>query len=126
MESEKDTGEPKEKKTFSMSISKPLGTKPGGGLSVSDSQEKKTFSMNISKSLAKPGSGLAKVPPFGLGSSKQGMSTDVKSTSGKPVPIKMALSSQVGTCMGESFQDYSCIQDFEADFLWKVSLKMLN
>ena len=28
--------------------------------------------------------------------------------------------------MGGSFQDYSCIQDFEADFLWKVSLKMLN
>ena len=28
--------------------------------------------------------------------------------------------------MGESFQDYTCIQDFEADFLWKVSLKMLN
>ena len=82
-----------------MSISKPLGTKPGGGLSVSDSQEKKTFSMNISKSLAKPGSGLAKVPPFGLGSSKQGMSMDVKnkSNSGKPVPIKMALSTQVGT-----------------------------
>ena len=29
-------------------------------------------------------------------------------------------------CMGESFQDYSWIQYFEADFLWKVSLKMLN
>ena len=28
--------------------------------------------------------------------------------------------------MGESFQDYSWIQNFEADFLWKVSLKMLN
>ena len=28
--------------------------------------------------------------------------------------------------MGESFQDYSSIQDFEADFLWKVSLKMLK
>ena len=28
--------------------------------------------------------------------------------------------------MGESFQDYSWIQDFEADFLWKVSLKILN
>ena len=28
--------------------------------------------------------------------------------------------------MGESFQDHSWIQDFEADFLWKVSLKMLN
>ena len=28
--------------------------------------------------------------------------------------------------MGESFQDYSWTQDFEADFLWKVSLKMLN
>ena len=28
--------------------------------------------------------------------------------------------------MGESFQGYSLIQDFEADFLWKVSLKMLN
>ena len=27
---------------------------------------------------------------------------------------------------GESFQDYSWIQDFEADFLQKVSLKMLN
>ena len=25
--------------------------------------------------------------------------------------------------MGESFQDQSWIQDFEADFLWKVSLK---
>ena len=30
------------------------------------------------------------------------------------------------TPMGENFQDYSWIQDFEADFLWKVSLKMLN
>ena len=28
--------------------------------------------------------------------------------------------------MGESFQDYSWIQDFEADFPWKVSLKILN
>ena len=28
--------------------------------------------------------------------------------------------------MGESFQDHSWIQDFEADFLWKVSLKMLK
>ena len=28
--------------------------------------------------------------------------------------------------MGESFQDYSWIHDFEADFLQKVSLKMLN
>ena len=28
--------------------------------------------------------------------------------------------------MGETFQDYSWIQDFEDDFLWKVSLKMLN
>ena len=28
--------------------------------------------------------------------------------------------------MGESFQDYSLIQDFEADFPYKVSLKMLN
>ena len=28
--------------------------------------------------------------------------------------------------MGESFQDYSRIQDFEADFPKKVSLKMLN
>ena len=28
--------------------------------------------------------------------------------------------------MGEKFQDYYWIQDFEADFLWKVSLKMLN
>ena len=28
--------------------------------------------------------------------------------------------------MGESFQDYFGIQDFEADFLWKVSLKILN
>ena len=28
--------------------------------------------------------------------------------------------------MGESFQDYSWIQDFEANFLWRVSLKMLN
>ena len=28
--------------------------------------------------------------------------------------------------MGESFQDYSCIQDFEVDFPQKVSLKMLN
>ena len=28
--------------------------------------------------------------------------------------------------MGESFQDYSWIQDFEADFLWRVSLKMPN
>ena len=28
--------------------------------------------------------------------------------------------------MGESFQDYSWIQDFEADFPEKFSLKMLN
>ena len=28
--------------------------------------------------------------------------------------------------MGESFQDYSWIQDFEADLLQKVSLKILN
>ena len=28
--------------------------------------------------------------------------------------------------MGESFQDYSWIQNFEADFLLKVSLKMMN
>ena len=28
--------------------------------------------------------------------------------------------------MGESFQDYSGIQDFEADFPKKVSFKMLN
>ena len=28
--------------------------------------------------------------------------------------------------MGEGFQDYSGIQDFEADFPQKVSLKMLN
>ena len=28
--------------------------------------------------------------------------------------------------MGESFQDYTWIQDFEADFPEKVSLKMLN
>ena len=28
--------------------------------------------------------------------------------------------------MGEHFQDYSWIQDFKADFLQKVSLKMLN
>ena len=28
--------------------------------------------------------------------------------------------------MGESFQDYSLIQEFEADFFQKVSLKMLN
>ena len=27
--------------------------------------------------------------------------------------------------MRESFQDYSLIQDFEANFLWKVSLKSL-
>ena len=26
----------------------------------------------------------------------------------------------------ESFQDYSWIQDFDADFLWKVNLKILN
>ena len=29
-------------------------------------------------------------------------------------------------CMGESFQDCSWIQDFEDDFLWKVSFKSLN
>ena len=28
--------------------------------------------------------------------------------------------------MGESFQDYSWIQDFEADFPQKVSLNILN
>ena len=35
---------------------------------------------------------------------------------------------KVGMCMhmGESFQDYSWIQDFEPDFPQKVSLKMLN
>ena len=32
----------------------------------------------------------------------------------------------MGVSMGESFQDYSRIQDFEADFSQKVSLKMLN
>ena len=31
-----------------------------------------------------------------------------------------------GINMGESFQDYSWIQDFEADFPQKVRLKMLN
>ena len=31
-----------------------------------------------------------------------------------------------GIHMGESFQDYSWIQGFEADFPQKVSLKMLN
>ena len=31
-----------------------------------------------------------------------------------------------GVIMGESFQDYSWIQDIEADFPQKVSLKMLN
>ena len=30
------------------------------------------------------------------------------------------------TGMDESFQDYSWIQDFEADFPQKISLKMLN
>ena len=29
-------------------------------------------------------------------------------------------------CMGESFQDYSWFQDFEADFPKKVRLKILN
>ena len=29
-------------------------------------------------------------------------------------------------CIGESFQDQSRIQDFEADFSFKVSLKRLN
>ena len=33
---------------------------------------------------------------------------------------------QIITCMGESSQDYSWIQDFEADFPQKVSPKMLN
>ena len=28
--------------------------------------------------------------------------------------------------MGESFQDYSWIQDFEADFLWKVESQPQN
>ena len=28
--------------------------------------------------------------------------------------------------MGESFQDCFWIQDFEADFLWKVSVEILN
>ena len=32
----------------------------------------------------------------------------------------------VNIIIGESFQDYSWIQDFEADFLWKVSLKIMN
>ena len=29
-------------------------------------------------------------------------------------------------CMGEIFQDYSSIEDFEADFPKEVSLKILN
>ena len=32
----------------------------------------------------------------------------------------------LSTHMGENFQDYSWIQDFEADFPQKVGLKMLN
>ena len=33
---------------------------------------------------------------------------------------------QTGPNMGESFQDYSWIKNFEANFPKKVSLKMLN
>ena len=36
------------------------------------------------------------------------------------------LKGNPGIRMGESFEDYSWIQDFEADFPQKVSLKMLN
>ena len=32
----------------------------------------------------------------------------------------------VNIIIGESFQYFSWIQDFEVDLLWKVSLKMLN
>ena len=38
----------------------------------------------------------------------------------------MWLAYEDGGRMGESFQDYSWIQDFEADFPQEVSLKMLN
>ena len=45
-------------------------------------------------------------------------------------PPKMKKdTTKFGICcshMGESFQDYSLIQDFKADFPEKVSLKMLN
>ena len=40
--------------------------------------------------------------------------------------ITLCLGSIEMVHMGESFQDYSWIQDFEADFPKKVSLKMLN
>ena len=32
----------------------------------------------------------------------------------------------VNIIIGESFQGFSWIQDFEADYQWKVSLKILN
>ena len=68
-ESEKDNSEPKEKKLFSMSLGKPL-TKTGIGLGK-------------------------KTPQTNPGESKQGISMSMKSSSSKPAPIKMALSSQV-------------------------------
>ena len=41
-------------------------------------------------------------------------------------PLWLKIMLKTGILMGESFQDYSWIQDFEADFPLKVSLKMLN
>ena len=38
----------------------------------------------------------------------------------------ISMLSYYGIKMGEIFQDYSWIQDFEADFPQKISLKILN
>ena len=43
-----------------------------------------------------------------------------------PLKVQWTFSSIFVFHMVESFQDYSWIQDFEADFPLKVSLKMLN
>ena len=57
-----------------------------------------------------------------------------KSISKLPVNIKIPVTIYDKLCVfswqlyhiGESFQDYSYIKDFEADFPQKVSLKILN
>ena len=44
-----------------------------------------------------------------------------------PNPSSWKITNDMMTAMhGQSFQDCTWIQDFEADFLWKVSLKILN
>lgn len=67
--SEKDSSEPKEKKSFSMSVQKPV--------------------IGISMSI-----GAKKPTQLGAGESKQGISINKKGMSMKPAPIKMALTGQ--------------------------------